>query len=511
VKPLRRLVLFLGDHLDPNSPQLATLDPQRDLCLLVEARSESEVVWSHKARIALFLSAMRHFAAHLRARGLNVEYWALGEHPHDDLLAAVAAALRRFAPRRLALHEPGTWALARGLRDLAAAAGVVYELWPATQFLFPLQEFARWAQGHRQHRLEFWYRHARRRTGILMRGSEPLGGRWNYDRENRQSFGKSGPGSLPQPLAFAPDAITREVLALVERAFPDHPGSLAHFDWPVTAAEAEAALADFVAHRLPAFGRFQDASWPGAVWLYHSRLSAAMNLGLLHPRKAIDAVLAAHAAGHASLAATEGFVRQVLGWREFVRAVYWRYMPDYLEENALAAAQPLPHFYWTGETEMACLRDVLRRTLDYGYAHHIERLMVTGLFALLLGVAPKAIHAWYLAIYVDAVEWVELPNVLGMSQYADGGRLASKPYVASGRYLARMTGHCRDCPYDPQERLGAKACPFTTLYWDFLIRHAQAFAQHPRTALQWKHLDALDAPSRAQIQQAAQRLRERWG
>ncbi|WP_291511432.1 cryptochrome/photolyase family protein [Acidithiobacillus sp.] len=509
-KPLRRLVLLLGDHLDLHSPHLATVDPERDLCLLVEARSESQGVWSHKARIALFLAAMRHAAEALRQRGLRVEYWALGQHPYDDLVGAVAAALQRFAPQRLALHEPGTWALAQGLRETAAAAGVAYELWPATPFLFPLREFESWAKGHRQHRMEFWYRHARRLTGILMDGEEPQGGRWNFDSDNRGSFGKAGPGALPEPLAFAPDATTGEVLATVEREFPGHPGSLKHFDWPVTMAEAEAALGDFITHRLPSFGRFQDASWPGAVWLYHSRLSAAMNLGLLHPQKVIQAVLDAHAQGHASLAATEGFVRQILGWREFVRGIYWRYMPDYLQENALGATLPLPHFYWTAETEMACLRDVLQRTLDYGYAHHIERLMVTGLFALLLGVAPQAIHAWYLAIYVDAVEWVELPNVLGMSQYADGGRVASKPYVASGRYLARMTGHCNRCPYRPQERVGSTACPFTTLYWDFLIRHAETFARHPRTALQWKHLESLDAPTRSAIGERAEQLRTAW-
>ena len=509
-KPVRRLVLLLGDHLDLHSPHLATVDPERDLCLLVEARSEAQRVWSHKARIALFLSAMRHGAEALRQRGLRVEYWALAEHPYDDLVTAVAAALRRFAPQRLALHEPGTWALAEGLRDLANAAGTEFELWPASQFLFTREEFQSWAGAQRQHRMEFWYRHARRRTGILMEGDQPLGGRWNYDSENRHSFGKAGPGWLPEPLAFAPDAITREVLTVVEREFPDHPGSLAHFDWPVTMIEAEAALEDFIAQRLPSFGSFQDASWPGAVWLYHSRLSAAMNLGLLHPQRVIEAALGAHARAEASLAATEGFVRQILGWREFVRGIYWRYMPDYLEENALGAEQPLPQFYWSAQTDMACLRDVLQRTLDYGYAHHIERLMITGLFALLLGVAPKAIHAWYLAIYVDAVEWVELPNVLGMSQYADGGRVASKPYVASGHYLARMTGHCARCPYRPQERVGAKACPFTTLYWDFLIRHADPFARHPRTALQWKHLESLDAATRAEIQQAANKLRETW-
>jgi deoxyribodipyrimidine photolyase-related protein len=306
-----------------------------------------------------------------------------------------------------------------------------------------------------------------------------------------------------------PDVITQEVIDLVEREFPEHPGSLEHFDWPVTPEQAEEALQDFVQQRLQGFGDFQDVTWPGEAWIYHSRLSAAMNLGLIPPRQVIDAALAQLEAGRAALNAVEGFVRQILGWREYVRGIYWREMPAYLEQNALQAEQPLPSFYWTADTEMACLRDVLQRTLDFAYAHHIERLMVTGLFALLLGVVPKEIHRWYLAVYVDAVEWVELPNVLGMSQYADGGMLASKPYVATGQYLQRMGGHCQHCRYEPKQATGEQACPFTTLYWDFLQRHRNRFAEHPRTALQWRNLERKSAAELAAIRVAAEELRAR--
>ena len=273
---------------------------------------------------------------------------------------------------------------------------------------------------------------------------------------------------------------------MVERHFADHPGSLHSFAWPVTRAQALQALDDFIAHRLPHFGRWQDAMWPGQPWLWHSALSAAMNLKLLNPREVVAAAEAAYRAGAVPLESAEGFIRQVLGWREYVRGIYWTRMPAYAEVNALDARQDLPAFYWSGDTPMACLADAITQTLAHGYAHHIQRLMVTGLYALLLGVEPRQVHAWYLAVYVDAVEWVELPNTIGMSQYADGGLMASKPYAASGRYIERMSAGrlCATCRYDPGQRLGERACPYTLLYWDFLLRHADRFARNPRIVTQ---------------------------
>jgi deoxyribodipyrimidine photolyase-related protein len=299
------------------------------------------------------------------------------------------------------------------------------------------------------------------------------------------------------------------VIAEVRARFPDHPGSLDHFDWPVTPDQAQQALADFIRHRLPAFGPWQDALWAGEPWLYHSRLAAAMNLKLLDPRTVVAAAEQALLDGHAPLASVEGFVRQILGWREYVRGLYWLRMPQFADDNALAAHAPLPALYWSGATDLACMADAVGQTLEYGYAHHIQRLMVTGLFALLLGVQPQQVHAWYLAVYVDAVEWVELPNTLGMSQYADGGVLASKPYVASGKYIQRMGNHCARCRFRPDQATGEAACPLTTLYWDFLERHRERFARHPRTALQWTSLGRLDVAQRAQIAAAADALRTR--
>jgi len=348
---------------------------------------------------------------------------------------------------------------------------------------------------------------------------EPAGGAWNFDAENRASFGKEGPLKAGTPVAFPPDAATREVLALVEKQFAKHPGSLAHFDWPVTPEQAGVALEDFVEHRLPDFGRFQDAMWAERdgplltsalrhqTFLYHSRLSAAMNLKLLDPRDTIAAAERAYREGRAPLAAVEGFIRQILGWREYVRGIYWHFMPGYLELNEFKADQPLPAFFWTGETDLNCLRQVIGQTLEFGYAHHIQRLMVTGLFALLLGVKPRAVHEWYLAMYVDAVEWVELPNTLGMSQHADGGLMASKPYVATGKYIQRMSNYCAGCRYDPAQRTGPKACPFTTLYWDFLLRHEKRLARNQRMAMQLKNLSRLNKDSRRDIREDAGRIR----
>jgi deoxyribodipyrimidine photolyase-related protein len=322
----------------------------------------------------------------------------------------------------------------------------------------------------------------------LVAGGRPTGGKWNYDVENREAFGREGPGPLPLPPSFPPDAVTRAVIRLVADRFASHPGRLDTFDWPVTPEQAQNALRDFVTYRLPSFGRFQDAMWTGEPFLCHSLLSSAMNLKLLDPRDAIDSAVRAFRSGKAPLNAAEGFVRQILGWREYVRGVYWRYMPEYADRNSLNADLPLPEFYWTAETDMNCLREVIRQTLDYGYAHHIQRLMVTGLFALLLGVDPRALHEWYLAVYVDAVEWVELPNTLGMSQFADGGIMASKPYVATGKYIERMSNYCAECRYNPARACGEDSCPFTTLYWDFLQRHHDVLKRNQRMTIQLRNL-----------------------
>jgi deoxyribodipyrimidine photolyase-related protein len=505
----QRLFLVLGDQLDPEAGWLADFDPQADALWMAEVAEESTHVWSHVARIALFLSAMRHFRDHARARGWTVHYHELGAG-QPSLGAALAKDLALLRPQRVLGCWPGDFRVKQALEAAAHDAGHALAWRDDGHFLVTPAQFERWAGERRSFVMEHFYRRQRQRLGLLMDlDGQPLGQRWNFDADNRRAFGREGPGLLPPPLAFPPDAVTRAVIAEVRARFPDHPGALDRFDWPVTPDQARQALDDFIRHRLPAFGPWQDALWASEPWLYHSRLAAALNLKLLDPRSAIAAAEQAFLDGHAPLASVEGFVRQILGWREYVRGLYWLRMPQFAHDNALAAQAPLPALYWTGATDMACMADAIGQTLQYGYAHHIQRLMVTGLFALLLGVQPQQVHAWYLAVYVDAVEWVELPNTLGMSQYADGGVLASKPYVASGKYIQRMGNHCAGCRYRPDQATGEVACPFTTLYWDFLARHRERFARHPRTALQWKSLDRLDAGQRAQIAAAAEALRTR--
>lgn len=512
--PSRSLVLVLGDQLDAGSAAFDGFDPALDAVWMAEVVEESTHVWTHKARIALFLTAMRHFRDALRKRGFPVHYRALEDADNAGSLAAELIAIaRRLRPQRLIVVEPGEWRVEQSLRSAAGRLGLELEIRADRHFLCSREEFAAHANGRKQLRMEFFYREMRRRTGILMDGEQPEGGAWNFDADNRASFGRNGPGEVPEAVGFPPDAITREVLVLVEKRFASHPGSLSRFDWPVTPAQAQAALQDFIRHRLAGFGKYQDAMWSSderlaaRPYLFHSRLSAAMNLKLLDARTVLAAAGEAYRKGRAPLAGVEGFIRQILGWREFVRGIYWRFMPDYLELNVLDAQQPLPDFYWTGRTEMNCLRETIGQTLESGYAHHIQRLMVTGLFALLLGVKPQAVHEWYLAVYVDAVEWVELPNTLGMSQHGDGGLMASKPYVASGKYIERMSNYCAGCRYDPGQSTGGNACPFTTLYWDFLRRHEKFLAGNQRMRMQLNNLARLDASKRNAIQQRATQVR----
>jgi deoxyribodipyrimidine photolyase-related protein len=510
---MRTLILVLGDHLDPRSAAFDGSDPALDAIWMAEVTEESTHVPSTLPRIVTFLAAMRHFAKARRSDGWTVHYTPLDdEHSTGTLTGELTRAVQHLRPERLVMVEPGEWRVREAFIATARTLGVPLEIRTDRHFMCSVDEFQAHARGRTQLRMEFFYREMRRRHGILLDAQgQPEGGSWNFDADNRGSFGRQGPPMRPAPLAITPDALTREVIALVTRRFPTRAGDLAHFDWPVTPADAEAVLDDFIEHRLPDFGRYQDAMWIGEPWLYHARLSAAMNLKLLDPRVVITRTEAAWRSGHVPLASAEGFIRQILGWREYVRGIYWHLMPDYVTRNALGADRSLPAFYWTGDTDMRCLREVITQTLTLGYAHHIQRLMVTGLYALLLGVDPREVHEWYLSVYVDAVEWVELPNTLGMSQYADGGVMASKPYVATGKYIQRMSNYCTGCRFDPAVATGPTACPFTTLYWDFLSRHETALARNPRMSLQVRNLARLSAAERAAIGRQAREVREAAG
>ena len=499
-KSLRHLVLILGDQLNLDASALADFDPSQDAIWMAEVMEESTHVPSSKQRSTLFLSAMRHFAQSIEANGWPVHYTKLNDKDNTGTLAGeLDKALQKFKPQQMVMTAPGEWRVLQNLRSIAKKNNLQLEIRDDTHFFSTVRDFADHAKGRKQLRQEFFYRELRQKTGILMEGKKPIGGQWNFDEDNRGSFGKAGPGQLPKPTRFEPDAMTKEVMSVVNDRLSKHPGTLNSFGWPVTRTQALEALDSFIQHRLPSFGLYQDAMWEGEVWLYHSHIASALNLKLLNPREVVSAAEKAYQQGHVPLPAAEGFIRQILGWREYVRGIYWTQMPDYLERNEMQASAHLPAFYWSGDTEMACLRDAITQTLNHGYAHHIQRLMVTGLFALLLGVHPKEVHAWYLGVYVDAVEWVELPNTLGMSQFADGGVMASKPYVASGKYIDRMSNHCKGCRFDPAVATGQNACPFTTLYWDYLHRHVDVLAKNPRMLMQLKNLNRLSPEAREEI------------
>ncbi|MCF8148408.1 MAG: cryptochrome/photolyase family protein [Sulfuritalea sp.] len=506
---MRNLVIVLGDQLSEDASAFAGFDPVQDAVWMAEVDEESTHIISSKQRTTLFLSAMRHFAQDLRTKGWVLHYCEIDSEGNTGTLdGELAKTIERIQPEKLMMTAPGDWRVLQKIRELSRAMNLNLEIRDDTHFFSTVRDFSEHAATRKQLRLEFFYREMRLKNGILMDGKKPVGGAWNFDAENRESFGKKGPGILPQPSRFAPDAITKKVIELVNRRFASHPGSIATFGWPVTRLQALQALDAFIEHRLSNFGRFEDAMWEGEAWLYHSHLSCALNLKLLNPREVVAAASQAYEQGLAPLAAVEGFVRQILGWREFVRGIYWSHMPSYIERNAMKATAPLPSFYWTGQTDMACMRDAIHQTLQHGYAHHIQRLMVTGLYALLLGVSPKEVHSWYLGVYVDAVEWVELPNTLGMSQFADGGLMSSKPYIASGKYIDRMSNHCKGCRFDPAQSTGEAACPFTTLYWDYLDRHADQLAKNPRMLMQLKNLNRLTPAQREVIAIQAKSIKE---
>lgn len=509
---VRRLILVLGDQLDRGSPLVSDLDPEHDVVLMAEVAEESTHVASHRQRTILFLAAMRRFAADLRARGAVVRYVELDDpantHGLERELRRAVADLRPAAIRAM---RAGEWRVQRMLERVRDDFAGEFEILEDPHFLLEPRAFADWAKGRRTLTMEHFYRMMRRRLGILVEADgAPEGGAWNYDAANRRPW-RGDRAAIPAPRRFAPDATVEAVRAVVARRLPDLPGRDDDFGWPIAPEAALTALDDFIAHRLPRFGDHQDAMVQGAPWMFHALLAPAMNLKLLDPRVVVARALDAWRAGAAPLNAVEGFVRQVIGWREFVRGVYWLEGPDYGDRNGLDAHGRLPELYWTGETEMNCLRRCVGEVLDHAFGHHIQRLMVTGNFALLAGVTPRAVADWYLGMYADGVDWVTAPNVVGMALHADGGVVGTKPYASTGAYVHRMSDYCRGCRFDPRQRTGPRACPFTTLYWDFLDRHRERFARNPRMALAVRNLDRIDGAELERIRAEAASVRVRLG
>ena len=482
----KRLLLVLGDQLDVQSPLLKGFNPVTDEIIMIESRDESSYVWTHKAKIALFLSAMRHFAKELSEANYPLTYI---KDSSKSLIQTLKIELLERNIKELVCVEPGEWRLKQGLIEMAQETGVELLILEDTHFLCSSEEFKKWADNKKELRLEYFYRQMRKTHQVLLdQDGNPEGGQWNFDENNRKPFSKKGPGLITPLMEFSIDEITKEVIDYVNVVYKDHPGSIEKFNWPVTRSQALEALSDFVENRLANFGIYQDAMWTNTPFAWHSLLSAALNLKLINPREVIDRVIAAWKKDNLELATIEGFVRQILGWREFVRGIYYLDMPNLATDNFYKHSNALPKWYWDGQSHMNCMKDAVGQTLQYGYAHHIQRLMVTGNFALLAEILPQEVCEWYLAIYVDAIEWVELPNTAGMALFANGGRFTSKPYIASGAYIKRMSNYCDGCRYKPEVRFGGEACPITTLYWNFLIKHRKQFDSNPRTRLMTANL-----------------------
>ena len=498
--------LVLGDQLSPHVSSLADAEPGRDVVVMAELWDETAYVRHHKKKIAFVFAAMRHFAAELEAQGFVVDYRRLDASDGSlrSFTDALAVALERHAPDRVIVTEASEWRVLRMQESWRDRFGIDVEIRPDDRFLSSRADFARWAAGRKSLRMEHFYRHMRRGTGYLMTGGRPEGGQWNYDGDNRAPP-KRGL-AVPKRPTWPADDVTRAVTDLVGARFGDHFGDLEPFDHPVTRADANAYLDWFIAHALPDFGTYQDAMVTGEPLMFHAHLSALINIGLIDPRACCDRAEVAWREGRAPLNAVEGFIRQIIGWREFVRGIYWLRMPGYADENALSADRDLPAWFWSGETNMNCLRQVIGETKRNAYAHHIQRLMVIGNFALLAGLGPRGVQQWFLAVYHDAYEWVEMPNVVGMALYADGGLFASKPYAATGAYIDRMSDYCGGCGYSVKRKNGPGACPFNYLYWRFLIDNRRQLAGNRRMAVMYRTLERMTDAKRQAIADDARRF-----
>ena len=497
------LRLILGDQLSRSISSLQGATPGDSVILMAEVMTEATYVRHHKKKIAFLFSAMRHFAEALRTEGFNVRYVALEDEGNSQSLTGeVARAIEALQPDQLVVTECGEYRLAMEMFEWHGRFTIPVDVREDDRFLSSVEDFRRFAEGRRQLRMEYFYREMRRRHGILLDDKgEPEGGQWNFDQDNRKPppAGLSGPPRKRHPK----DAITRDVLALVARRFGGHIGTLEPFHFAVTAEEAEEELDHFIETCLPRFGDYQDAMVKGEPYLYHSLISAYLNAGLLDARSILRKAEAAYRAGRAPLNAAEGFIRQILGWREYVRGLYWHAMPGYATRNALSADRPLPALYWTGKTKMACLAAAVGDTIEHAYSHHIQRLMVTGNFALIAGLDPDEVSEWYLAVYADAYQWVEMPNTRGMALFADGGMMGSKPYAASGKYIDRMSNFCKGCHYDPKPVTEPNACPFNALYWDFLARNEEVLARNARLAQPYASWRRMTPERQREIRQKA--------
>ena len=485
------LHLIFGDQLNRKISSLSDLRQNEHIILMCEILSEATYVKHHKKKIAFVFSAMRHFSKELKDEGYNVHYTKL-DCPNNSgsFRGEVSRMIKAHNVKGIIVTEPSDYRILTEIKKWKEEFGLLIEVRADDRFLCSHEEFAHWVRGRKQLRMEHFYRQMRRKYNILMLGKEPKGGKWNYDNENRKPPSKHL--TIPKTFSAKPDNITSEVLKLVEVNFRDHFGHLKPFHYAVTRNQALRALKTFVSQRLKNYGEYQDAMLQDDAWMYHSHLSLYLNCGLLLPLECVQEVEQALKEKDIPLNSIEGFIRQIIGWREFMRGIYWLKMPEYEQQNFLNANQKLPSFFWTSETNMNCIKTCVKNTQDNAYAHHIQRLMVLGNFALLAGLRPTEVNDWFMVVYADAYQWVELPNVTGMALFADGGILSSKPYAASGSYINKMSDYCKNCYYNVNKKNTVEGCPFNYLYWDFLIRNKEKLHKNQRLSLAYKTLERMD-------------------
>ncbi len=503
------LRFILGDQLNSGHAWFSAVDPDV-VYVLMEVRQETDYVLHHAQKIIAIFAAMRDFARHLRAAGHRVRYVALDDPGNMQSIAGnLEALIAHYDAQRVEWQSPDEWRLDAYLRAWAQAQTIATQEVDSAHFLTKRNTLAELFVGRKQWLMEHFYRHMRRSLGLLMdAGGEPEGGQWNFDHDNRKPW----PGTPPEPPDARPTHDHRALWDLLQRCGVDSFGDpqAAQFRWPLNREEALTCLDAFIQRTLANFGDFEDAMSSKSERLFHSMLSFALNVKMLSPLEVVQRAEGAYRSGQAPLPAVEGFIRQIVGWREYIRGIYWAQMPGYDARNALGHTTPLPHWFWSGNTRMRCMQHAIGQSLKSAHAHHIQRLMVIGNFALLAGLDPQALHRWYLGVYIDAFEWVELPNTVGMSQRADGGLIATKPYVSSGAYINRMSDYCRGCAFDHKQKLGESACPFNALYWDFFARHAPAFGKNPRIGMVYRQLQKMQGPEldalRAQAAEVIARL-----
>lgn len=497
------LIPIFADQLSHNLSSLAVSDPNESIILMMEVMNEATTVPHHRTKLIFLFSAMRHFAEELRGQGWTVDYVKLKDEGNEGTFRKeLRRALSRHEIDQVRVCEPSVYRVLKDVQGWESFLKAPVSITHDDRFIATKEEFSDWAEGRKAFRMENFYREMRRKTGLLMDGDKPEGGNWNFDKENRKP--PKDKMEFPEALKFEPDSITKGVTAMVKSEFASRLGNADGFFYAVTRKGALKSLEYFIENQLEKFGDYQDAMVSNQPFMFHSLISPYINAGLLNPLEVCERIEAAYQNGKAPINAVEGYIRQIIGWREYVRGIYWLEMPGYETQNYLEAELKLPDFYWTAQTDMHCLSQTISQTLEHAYAHHIQRLMITGNFALLIGVDPYDVHEWYLSVYLDAFEWVELPNTLGMSQYGDGGLLGSKPYASSGSYINRMSNYCKSCAYNVKDRVGEKACPFNSLYWHFLDRNKGKLGNNNRLAMPYRNLEKMDKQTRRNLMQQAE-------